>query len=154
MAGLRLRKAEPSDLHTVAALFRSVRETCLPFLPRLHTPEEDVQFFRERVFPHFNLTIAEMNGEIAGYSAVSPGWLEQLYVLPQFQGRGIGAQLLTRAEGSQASFRFWVFQKNFRARRFYENHGARPVQLTDGAENEEREPDALYEWRAGAALTI
>ncbi len=97
MAGLRLREAEPSDLHTVAALFRSVRETCLPFLPRLHTPEEDVQFFRERVFPHFNLTIAEMNGEIAGYSAVLPGWLEQLYVLPQFQGRAL-ARNCSRAQ--------------------------------------------------------
>ena len=40
----------------------------------------------------------------------------------------------------------WVFQKNEGARRFYERHGFELVKLTDGAENMEREPDALYRW--------
>ena len=40
----------------------------------------------------------------------------------------------------------WVFQKNDGARRFYERHGFRLVRLTDGADNMEREPDALYAW--------
>ena len=154
MAGLKLREAEPSDLHTVAALFRSARETCLPFLPPLHTREEDLEFFRTKIFTEYELTAAELDGEIAGYSAVSPGWLEQLYVLPRFQGMGVGGQLLLRAKEGRASFQFWVFQKNINARRFYEKHDARLVRLTDGAGNEECEPDALYEWRAGAAQTI
>jgi ribosomal protein S18 acetylase RimI-like enzyme len=45
----------------------------------------------------------------------------------------------------------WVFQKNVGARRFYERHGFRLVELTDGAGNEENEPDARYEWRPPAA---
>ena len=153
MAVPNLRKAEPSDLHALAGLFRLLRETCLPFLPQLHTPEEDVELFRKKIFPDYELTVAEMDGEIAGFSAVSPGWLEHLYVLPQFQGRGVGGQLLSRAKEGQASFQFWVFQKNINARRFYEKLGARLVRLTDGAENEEHEPDALYEWHASAAQT-
>ena len=43
--------------------------------------------------------------------------------------------------------RLWTFQRNQRARRFYERRGFRLVLLTDGADNEEKEPDALYEWR-------
>ena len=43
-------------------------------------------------------------------------------------------------------FRLWVFQGNEGARRFYERQGLRLVELTDGSANEEREPDALYEW--------
>ena len=39
----------------------------------------------------------------------------------------------------------WVFQKN-PARRLYERHGFELVRLTNGAENMEREPDALYRW--------
>jgi len=39
-----------------------------------------------------------------------------------------------------------VFQKNTGAIRFYERHGFRLVKLTDGADNVEREPDALYYW--------
>jgi len=48
-------------------------------------------------------------------------------------------------------FRFCVFQQNERARRFYEQHGCRLLELTDGAANEERQPDALYEWKPGSA---
>ena len=29
----------------------------------------------------------------------------------------------------------------------YERHGAVAIDFTDGAGNEERQPDALYEWR-------
>ena len=46
-------------------------------------------------------------------------------------------------------FRLWVFQANAGARRFYERHGLRVVRLTDGAANEEKTPDALYEWLPG-----
>jgi hypothetical protein len=35
------------------------------------------------------------------------------------------------------------------ARRFYERHGLRAVRFTDGTGNEEKTPDALYEWRPG-----
>ena len=41
---------------------------------------------------------------------------------------------------------FWVFQQNARARRFYERHGCRAIEFTDGAFNEEKTPDVLYEW--------
>jgi len=48
-----------------------------------------------------------------------------------------------RCDGAAVSF--WVFQRNLAARRFYERHGSRLIEMTDGALNEEREPDALYE---------
>ena len=39
------------------------------------------------------------------------------------------------------------FQRNTPARRFYERRGIRPVESTDGAENEERGPDVRYVWK-------
>jgi hypothetical protein len=33
------------------------------------------------------------------------------------------------------------------ARGFYEARGMRLVETTDGSGNEEKEPDAVYEWR-------
>jgi hypothetical protein len=38
---------------------------------------------------------------------------------------------------------FWTFQRNVQARRFYEARGFALIQQTDGAQNEEKEPDAL-----------
>jgi len=40
----------------------------------------------------------------------------------------------------------WTFQKNTAARASYERHGFEAVDETDGAANEEREPDLLYTW--------
>ena len=40
----------------------------------------------------------------------------------------------------------WTFQRNSNARVFYETQGFRPVEYTDGR-NEENEPDVKYEWK-------
>lgn len=40
----------------------------------------------------------------------------------------------------------WTFQRNAPARRFYEKRGFVLIEETDGARNEEKEPDALYLW--------
>jgi hypothetical protein len=47
---------------------------------------------------------------------------------------------------TQSRLELWTFQRNANARRFYETHGFRCARLTDGRDNEEHEPDALYEW--------
>jgi Acetyltransferase (GNAT) family len=59
--------------------------------------------------------------------------VEHLYVRPDLLRRGIGSALLQRAkERSSSGFRLWVFQENVPARRFYERHGLRLVEATDG----------------------
>ena len=74
--------------------------------------------------------------------------MEHLYVRPDLLRRGIGSALLQRAkERLPSGFRLWVFLQNVPARHFYERHGLRLVEETDGSRNEERTPDALYEWR-------
>jgi ribosomal protein S18 acetylase RimI-like enzyme len=58
----------------------------------------------------------------------------------------VGQALLTAAREDVAELSLWVFQSNTQARRFYERQGFTLVELTDGAANEERLPDALYRW--------
>jgi putative acetyltransferase len=79
--------------------------------------------------------------------SLRPGWVDQLYVAPGHQGRGIGRRLLDLAkERSEGGLELWTFQVNDRARRFYERNGFAAVELTDGSGNEEREPDVRYRW--------
>jgi GNAT superfamily N-acetyltransferase len=84
---------------------------------------------------------------VIGFVALSTEKVEQLYVHPDHQGRGVGGALLAKAkERLPSGFTLWVFQQNEQARRFYEANGLRLLQLTDGSGNEEKTPDALYEW--------
>jgi len=144
---ITLRRATPADALAVASLFTHTRAACMPYLPKLHTPADDRIWMRHVVFTQYDVWVAVLGGRLAGFLALSDDMLEHLYVHPQFHGRGIGSALLAKAcELRPCGFRLWVFQQNAQARRFYESHGLRLVRLTDGAGNEERMPDAEYEW--------
>ncbi|MBB3890079.1 GNAT superfamily N-acetyltransferase [Phenylobacterium haematophilum] len=141
-----LRRAALADAGQVARLQRHVMRVSLPYLPDLHTPEEDLRFFSERLFPENEVWVAEADGQIIGYVAFKPGWVSHLYVHPDHQAQGIGPKLLAKALEDGAPRELWTFQQNDRARRFYEARGFELIRLTDGADNEEKTPDALYRW--------
>ena len=144
-----LRQAGSADGDAIAALFRRSFGG-LTFLPTLHTPEEDRAHFG-RLVREQEVWVAEEDGTVVGFAVLGPELLDHLYVDPPEQGRGIGSALLGRAKELRPDgFRLWTFQRNEGARRFYERHGLRAVEFTDGAHNEEREPDVLYEWRGSA----
>jgi len=145
-----LRRAEPADAPSIARLHRLSMRTAMPWLKDLHTSQDDLAFFRDRVLPSQTVWVAEGQGGLSGYAAFSDGWLHQLYVHPDHGGRGLGSRLLEKAKDGAASLQLWAFQRNTRARTFYESRGFRLIRLTDGAENEEREPDALYRWDGDA----
>jgi len=141
-----LRRAVLADSAEVARLNRHVTRVSLPYLPDLHTPEEDLWFFSERLFLENEVWVAEADGQIVGYIAFKPGWISHLYIHPDHQGCGLGPELLAKALEDGTARELWTFQQNARARRFYEMRGFELVRLTDGADNEEKTPDALYRW--------
>lgn len=138
-----IRPANDRDIAPVAGLFRGVRRACLPYLPDLHTPEEDLEFFRDRVFGACEIWVA---GATVGFIAFRAGWVDHLYVRQDRQRNGIGRVLLEQAMRTYSPLRLWTFQKNLRAIKFYSAHGFREIERTDGSRNEEREPDMLFEW--------
>jgi ribosomal protein S18 acetylase RimI-like enzyme len=147
---VRIRAATPEDADAIAEVFIASFAT-LSFLPRLHTNAETIDFIANKVLREQEVLVAEQNGGIVGFVAMAHGnFLEHLYVDPDSQGRGVGSVLLMRAKQRMPNgFRLWLFQQNTQARRFYERHGLRAIEFTEGAGNEEQMPDALYEWRPG-----
>jgi GNAT superfamily N-acetyltransferase len=142
-----LRRAKPADAPAIAQVLRAAFRVSLPFLPELHTAEEDLWFVRERMLVQDEVWVAEEGDAIVGFIGFREGWIDHLYVHPDWQGRGIGPQLIAKPLSLRQARRLWTFQKNARARKFYEDRGFKLVTLTDGSDNEEKEPDALYEWR-------
>ena len=84
----------------------------------------------EHQLPHFRRILAD--GELAGFFCLVP--LEDrfegdsLFVLPPFQNRGIGTQVLQYCkEQSNNNMFFYVFRRNQNAIRLYERMGFRIV---------------------------
>jgi GNAT superfamily N-acetyltransferase len=141
-----LRKLDLADMDAAAAVHRAAFDQVLPWLTGLHTPEEDLQFFRERLFATCEIWGAADGSALVGIIAFREGWIDQLYVLPTAQRRGIGTRLLAVAQDRFARLQLWTFQRNTQARQFYESRGFVLVEETDGSGNEELEPDARYLW--------
>jgi GNAT superfamily N-acetyltransferase len=73
--------------------------------------------------------------------------VEQLYVHPDWIGRGVGRELLELAKRQRPDgLELYCFAANDRARRFYERNGFVAVAFGDGSGNMERQPDVLYRW--------
>ena len=144
---MEVRLAEPADAEAVTGVLIPSFES-LTFLPTLHDHDE-YRVFVSGLLEKEEVWVAEDAGRIVGMAALSGDTLTQLYVHPDAQRRGsLGSALLDRAKARRpGGFDLWVFQENVGARRFYERHGLRAVRFTDGSENEEKTPDALYEAR-------
>jgi len=141
-----LRRLELVDMDAAARVLRTSFDHALPSLAGLHTPKEDQWFFRERVFRTCEVWSAFDGAAMTGMLVFREDWIDQLYVLPKAQGRGVGTELLQVAQRPFDRLHLWTFQRNVPARRFYEARGFALVRETDGAGNEEKEPDALYRW--------
>jgi ribosomal protein S18 acetylase RimI-like enzyme len=141
-----VRRAKVEDLPDVAKIHRLAFFRAMPHMPVLHTPEQDLNFYTTGVFTSAEIWVAELSNVVAGFIAFRPGWVDQLYVHPDLQRRGLGSRLLAQAGQSEKTLRLWTFQCNQAARDFYEQHGFRVERETDGSENEERQPDMLLVW--------
>lgn len=138
-----LRWAVVSDAPAIARVLRRSLES-LDWMPKLHTPDEDLAFIRDTVLPQQSVTVVEASGEIVGFVAVHEGWLNLLYLHPVWTGKGIGGRLLETATAGAGETKLYCFQANSGARRFYERHGFRASAFSAGSANEEGLPDVLY----------
>jgi GNAT superfamily N-acetyltransferase len=145
----RMRAAGPDDVAAVAALHAlSRRVTYQGIIPdgplQAMTSEKLHRTWAERVAREsgtHRLYVAEVAGEVRGFSYVGPGdafervppdtgVLYAIHVHPDAQGTGIGAAMMdiclrTFAEWHCARAILWVLEGNDRACRFYERTGWR-----------------------------
>ena len=147
MTDFTIRPACEDDAIAIAQVHIDARRVAMPWLPVLHTFEETVQFFGDFVIANQIVSVAETEGAVVGFIAIEGAFVDHLYVAPAHQSAGIGDALLklakeTRPEG----LKLWTFERNSKARKFYENRGFVAIEFTDGSRNEERTPDVLYKW--------
>jgi GNAT superfamily N-acetyltransferase len=133
------------DALAITRVFQAARAEALPYLPILHADAEDRRFFA-RTIARSRTWVAEDQGQVVAFLALREDWVDHLYVNPTHYRRGLGGRLLEIAKAeSPGGLRLYTFQRNARARSFYEKRGFVVVELGDGSGNEEREPDVLYE---------
>ena len=148
-----LRAASLKDATSVARVLSESRRAFLPYALLPRTQKEIEAWVAQHLIPTGGVTVVVEKEKIAAVLAVSEdnvaAWIDQLYVLPGFESRGIGSLLLSVVhQSAKRPTRLFTFQQNTGARRFYERHGYKVIALSDGQSNEEKCPDVLYELSA------
>ena len=104
---------------------------------------------------HLHILMDTDTSEIAAFMALSPGWVDQLYVHIGHQGKGLGTRLLNQAKASSpAGLQLYTFQRNENAQAFYLSHGFAEVERGFAAAEENpwagshgELADILYAWQ-------
>lgn len=82
-----------------------------------------------------------------GFVLLDDNWVNLLLVHPDRPARGVGAGLLDLVKAMRPDgFGLRVYQGNQRARAFYRKHGLVELELTDGSEYHDAEPDLQMAW--------
>lgn len=141
MADIRIDPATPADVPTIRTLIRELAE----FERLLHEANATEEQLRDSLFgpnPGAEVVMARIGDEVAGFALFFHNfstflgkrglYLEDLYVRPQFRGKGCGEALLRHLarlalERDCGRFEWSVLDWNQRAIDFYTSLGAVPM---------------------------
>ena len=144
---ITFRRASAADAPEVATLYIASRRGAAAYLPTVGTDAEIRAFVVEKMVPQHETWVAEDGAKIVAVLVLDGDMVDQFYVAPGEQRRGVGDAMLAYAKHLRpAGLRLFAFQRNAPARRFYEARGFIAKKFTDGATNMEREADVLYQW--------
>ena len=145
-----IRPARAADDAAIADVQLRSFHAAMPSITLAHTDDEVRDWIATIVLPDPGLEtwVAEdAGGSVVGMMVLSADMIEQLYLLPEAQGAGLGDRFIALAKTRRPDgLSLYAFQVNARARHFYEKHGFEAVWFGDGSGNEEHEPDLRYEW--------
>jgi ribosomal protein S18 acetylase RimI-like enzyme len=142
-----IRRARTKDAADVATVYIASRRGASDHMPTVHTDAEIREWVIDHMVPERETWVADDRGRIVAVMVLDGEMIDQLYVSPAEQRRGVGDAMLAHAKKLRpARLGLYTFQSNTPARRFYEARGFVAIEFNDGARNEERAPDVLYEW--------
>lgn len=146
--GIALRRAGASDGDALGDVWLSAWHATFDF-PPAHPDDAVRTWLKDEMLPAHEVWVAADRGDrVVGFLALSDTMVDQLYLAPDWIGRGVGSRLLALAKARRpAGLDLYCFQVNDRARRFYEARGFSVVAEGDGTNNEEHQPDLRYAWR-------
>jgi ribosomal protein S18 acetylase RimI-like enzyme len=144
-----IREYRSDDFDALTILWRISREKSLPEFQRAkgHFFYEDQDYFQNHILHNNQVWVVASRQHPVAFMAINKDFIDQLYIHPDHQRRGIGRTLLDFA-GTLSPDHLWLYtlQVNVSARAFYEKNGfvAERLGFSPPPENE---PDVEYHWR-------
>ena len=145
MSNFVITAFQPQHTQAVVNLWRQAHSQALDLAP-IHSIESQTYFLQHILPQDYDIQVVLDAGTVVAFMASNSSEISQLYVHPDYQGKGIGSLLMKVAkQQSDGYLSLRTFEKNLPARDFYQAHG---FDFSAGnSDNEEGLPDLLYHWR-------
>lgn len=85
--------------------------------------EEKKKEVRDKYLPNAETFVYESDGKIAGFISIIHDFIGALFILPEYQNKGIGKELLDFTKQRSDILELDVFKQNKSAVKFYEREG-------------------------------
>ena len=117
-----IREYRASDQEEVIAVWLASSVVAHPFIEeevwKSHTDD-----LRKKYLPNADTWLWEDGGRVIGFIALIGNYIGGLFILPEWQGRGIGTQLIKLAQSERGGLTVGVYAKNKKAQDFYASCG-------------------------------
>lgn len=146
---LLVREYRPEDLAKVVSMWHASKRAAYPYIEvrQRYSIEDDRGYFQNVLVKECDIWIAEIDNKLVGMMAIKGKLIDQLFVNIDYQGQVVGTNLLEKAkELSPDHLQAFTFQKNTKARSFFEKHGFHAVRFFVSPPPE-NEPDIEYAWK-------
>jgi GNAT superfamily N-acetyltransferase len=127
---ISIRPYTEADFAAVTTVWFESWESVGIAVPVSSLKSEMCERFLREVAGNWSVYVATVNTDVAGFVALQEDRLQQLFVAPKMQNRGVGKQLLDFVK-AQRPAGFWLTTPTEgRAVRFYEREGFRRGDVT------------------------
>lgn len=122
-----IRKFEASDMTDVLNIWLTASIKAHGFVARDFW-ESKMDAMRNIYIPASETYVFSDNGTIKGFFSLSGDTLAAIFVSPDFQGKGIGRQLMDKSKSLRSELNLSVYQENPKSILFYTKCGFKIIQ--------------------------
>lgn len=116
-----IRVLEEKDVDTVAKIWLETNIKAHDFIVSNYW-KEHYEIIKD-MFLQAEIYVYEIEKEIMGFIGLDKEYIEEIFVLDQYQKRGIGKALLNHVKAKKEHLSLNVYQKNLNAILFYQREG-------------------------------
>lgn len=115
-----IRKYEEKDLDIIIKIWQEENINAHNFISKKYW-ENNYEYVKS-ILPKAEILVYTINENIVGFIGLNDNYIEGIFIKKDFQGKGIGAELLKYLMKEKEELSLRVYEKNSKAIKFYTNN--------------------------------
>ncbi|MGL4956448.1 MAG: N-acetyltransferase [Bacteroidales bacterium] len=140
---LRIRKATKKDFDALVEIWYESSIMAHHFIAQEYW-QKNKEAMRTQYLPSAEIYLSVNETVISGFVGLIENYLAALFVLPKYQGKGVGTLLVDEVKKQRNSLRLSVYKKNINGIEFYKSKGFSI--LSESIDQATKERECVMEW--------